>query len=116
MARLVLTETCDFLLNIAPCCICHACACLRVCIVFVSLESGECHLKRLISRLLLQVLPEAPVELIAELARRYVLLYEKITGKDFQILGFEEDLHSEMAACVQAALKTSGDFDWTASV
>ena len=29
-------------------------------------------------------LPEAPVELVAELARRYVEIYEMITGKEFQ--------------------------------
>lgn len=30
-----------------------------------------------------QVLPEAPVELVEELSRRYVYLYEKITGQQF---------------------------------
>ena len=82
----------------------------------ISLGSGEHRLKGLITRLQLQVLPEAPVELITELARRYVLLYEKITGREFEILGFKEDLHSEMAACVQAALETSGECERTASV
>ena len=72
------------------------------------LEIGDCNFKGLISRLLLQVLPEAPIELITELARRYVLLYEKITGRDFEIPGFGEDPQSEMAARVKAALKTGG--------
>ena len=58
--------------------------------------------------MLLQVLPEAPVELVTELARRYVLLYERITGRDFEIPRFREDIQSEMAASVGAALKTSG--------
>ena len=31
-----------------------------------------------------QVLPEAPRELVEELSRRYVYLYEKITGQQFQ--------------------------------
>jgi phosphoribosylaminoimidazole-succinocarboxamide synthase len=30
------------------------------------------------------VLPEAPRELVEELSRRYVYLYEKITGQQFQ--------------------------------
>lgn len=30
-----------------------------------------------------QVLPEAPAELVAELSRRYVFLYERITGEKF---------------------------------
>jgi len=35
-----------------------------------------------------EVLPEAPVELVAELSRRYVMLYEMITGETF---AFPED-------------------------
>ena len=31
----------------------------------------------------LQVLPEAPRELVEELSRRYVMLYERITGQEF---------------------------------
>jgi hypothetical protein len=31
-----------------------------------------------------QVLPEAPAELVAELSRRYIMLYEKITGLEFR--------------------------------
>ena len=30
-----------------------------------------------------EVLPEAPVELVRELSRRYILLYETITGEKF---------------------------------
>ena len=72
--------------------------------VLASIGYGERHLEGLISRLLLQVLPEAPVELIIELARRYVLLYEKITGRDFEIPPFKKDIQSEMASRVEAAL------------
>lgn len=31
----------------------------------------------------LQVLPDAPLELVIELSRRYIWLYEAITGEDF---------------------------------
>ena len=75
----------------------------------VGVGGVERHVKGLISTWLLQVLPKAPVELITELARRYVLLYEKITGRNFEILCSKEDLHSEMAACVGAALKTGSN-------
>jgi len=30
-----------------------------------------------------EILPEAPVELVCELSRRYLMLYEKITGDKF---------------------------------
>lgn len=55
---------------------------------------------------LLQTLPEAPVELVTELARRYVLLYEMITGEDFQIPNLEEDPVASMRTSVEAALQT----------
>lgn len=46
---------------------------------------GETHQPWLIITLgaMLQVLPEAPWELVAELSRRYITLYEKITGQAF---------------------------------
>lgn len=31
-----------------------------------------------------QVLPEAPKELVSELSRRYIWLYQAITGQDFR--------------------------------
>ena len=31
-----------------------------------------------------EVLPEAPAEMVDELSRRYIQLYELITGEDFQ--------------------------------
>ena len=55
---------------------------------------------------LLQTLPEAPVELVTELARRYVLLYEMITGEDFRIPSLEEDPVARMKASVQKALQS----------
>jgi hypothetical protein len=33
-----------------------------------------------------QVLPAAPMELVCELSKRYVYLYEKITGEQFQVM------------------------------
>jgi phosphoribosylaminoimidazole-succinocarboxamide synthase len=54
----------------------------------------------------LQTLPEAPVELVTELARRYVLLYEMITGREFQVKDLGGDPHASMAAAVKAVLKT----------
>jgi hypothetical protein len=33
------------------------------------------------------VLPAAPKELVCELSKRYVYLYEKITGEQFQVGG-----------------------------
>ena len=35
---------------------------------------------------LLQVLPTAPKELVCELSKRYVYLFEKITGQQFQVM------------------------------
>uniref|UniRef100_A0A7S0CFC0 phosphoribosylaminoimidazolesuccinocarboxamide synthase n=1 Tax=Proboscia inermis TaxID=420281 RepID=A0A7S0CFC0_9STRA len=42
-----------------------------------------------------EVIPDAPKELVTELSRKYISLYEMITGKDFQ---FEEDLGEESIA------------------
>lgn len=54
----------------------------------------------------LQTLPEAPVELVTELARRYVLLYEMITGREFQIPDLAKDPLEGMKMSVTAALKS----------
>jgi len=53
----------------------------------------------------MQTLPEAPVELVTELARRYVLLYEMITGREFQIPDLSKDPLEGMKMSVTAALK-----------
>jgi hypothetical protein len=55
-----------------------------------------------------QVLPEAPAELRAELSRRYVLLYEKITGQQFQPAPLAEDPAQRMRKNVTAALQELG--------
>ena len=54
---------------------------------------------------LLQTLPAAPRELVTELARRYILLYEMITGEEFQIPNLEEEPLASMKASVQASLQ-----------
>jgi phosphoribosylaminoimidazole-succinocarboxamide synthase len=53
-----------------------------------------------------EVLPEAPQELVHELARRYIALYEMITWKDFDFYdahGGEEDI----ARAIKANLKNT---------
>ncbi|KAI3438443.1 hypothetical protein D9Q98_000873 [Chlorella vulgaris] len=55
-----------------------------------------------------EVLPEAPAELRAELSRRYVLLYEKITGQQFQPAPLGEDPAQRMRKNVAAALQELG--------
>jgi len=44
-----------------------------------------------------KVLPEAPVELVAELSKRYVYLYEKITGQQFQVPPLGEPIAERIA-------------------
>lgn len=44
----------------------------------------------------LQVLPEAPRELVEELSRRYVYLYERITGQQFAPPSLEEPVKQRM--------------------
>jgi phosphoribosylaminoimidazole-succinocarboxamide synthase len=44
-----------------------------------------------------QVLPEAPRELVEELSRRYVYLYERITGEQFQPPSLDEPVQQRMA-------------------
>lgn len=52
-----------------------------------------------------EVLPEAPAELVAELSRRYVLLYEMITGQTFKPAPTTPPPGERMKANVDAALK-----------
>ena len=42
---------------------------------------------------------------MTELARRYVLLYEMITGREFHLKDLGEDPHTSMAAAVKAVLE-----------
>jgi len=51
------------------------------------------------------VLPEAPAELVAELSKRYVHLYERITGKDFQTPQLEMPLQDRMTKNVAEYFK-----------
>ena len=53
----------------------------------------------------LQVLPEAPIELVTELSRRYIYLYQEITGQKFEPLDATHDPHKQMNQAVQAALE-----------
>jgi phosphoribosylaminoimidazole-succinocarboxamide synthase len=46
----------------------------------------------------LQVLPEAPRELVEELSRRYVYLYERITGQNFVPPPLEQPVGERMLA------------------
>lgn len=52
------------------------------------------------------VLPEAPKELVAELSRRYILLYETITGQSFVPPPLDQSPGERMAKNIAAALKT----------
>lgn len=51
-----------------------------------------------------KVLPEAPEELVCELARRYIFLYETITGSNFQIPNTEVPIHDRISQNVSSAL------------
>lgn len=48
------------------------------------------------------VLPDAPPELVAELSRRYITLYEKITGTDFQCPDLSQDAGERMRKAAQS--------------
>ena len=52
-----------------------------------------------------QVLPQAPLELVAELSRRYILLYEKITQQPFQPSPADEDPVQRISRNVKQALQ-----------
>eukprot|EP00898_Chlorokybus_atmophyticus_P004803 jgi/Chlat1/5323/Chrsp35S05262 len=51
------------------------------------------------------VLPEAPADLVTELSRRYILLYETITGELFIPPSTEEPVHDRIVRHVRDALK-----------
>lgn len=53
----------------------------------------------------MQVLPDAPAELVTELSRRYILLYQMITGEGFQLSSLEQDPNQRMADNLAAALE-----------
>jgi len=47
-----------------------------------------------------EVIPDAPKSLVVELSRRYISLFEMITGKDFQFGENEKDAGSEIAKAI----------------
>lgn len=49
------------------------------------------------------VLPEAPRELVAELSRRYIYLYETITGQRFEPADLAVEPNARMARSLKAA-------------
>ncbi len=49
------------------------------------------------------MLPEAPAELVSELSRRYVYLYERITGQAFQVPDLNVTTHDRIMANLKAA-------------
>eukprot|EP00882_Tetradesmus_deserticola_P030183 GHRQ01033869.1.p1 GENE.GHRQ01033869.1~~GHRQ01033869.1.p1 ORF type:complete len:129 (+),score=27.96 GHRQ01033869.1:213-599(+) len=62
-----------------------------------SLMHNLCH-THIPLMLLLQELPEAPRELVEELSRRYVHLYERITGQQFAPPPLEQPVGERMLA------------------
>ena len=53
-----------------------------------------------------ETLPEAPAELVCELAARYVYLYETITGQKFDWPDAREPVHDRMEKNVATYLQT----------
>mmetsp|Transcript_13017 Transcript_13017/g.25265 ORF Transcript_13017/g.25265 Transcript_13017/m.25265 type:complete len:925 (+) Transcript_13017:186-2960(+) len=53
-----------------------------------------------------EVLPEAPADLVAELSRRYIMLYEKITGESFPFPAREDgDVNASMQRSLDKAIR-----------
>ena len=46
-------------------------------------------------------LPAAPDDLVIELSRRYIYLYEKITGRSFEFPGVDQPIETRLASNVQ---------------
>lgn len=53
-----------------------------------------------------EVLPNAPEELVCELAWRYIFLFETITKSKFQLPGMEEPIHDRISRNVSRALSS----------
>ncbi|CAN8270338.1 unnamed protein product [Cochlearia groenlandica] len=53
-----------------------------------------------------KVLPAAPAELVTELARRYIFLYETITGSRIDIKPTQEPIHDRISRNTSQALKS----------
>ena len=48
-----------------------------------------------------EVLPAAPDDLVVELSRRYIYLYEKITGRSFEFPGADQPIETRLASNLQ---------------
>ena len=48
-----------------------------------------------------EVLPPAPDDLVIELSRRYIYLYEKITGRSFEFPGADQPIETRLASNLQ---------------
>ena len=70
-------------------------------------DFGHHHLFRLLTLncCCWQDLPQAPPELVAELSRRYIHLYEQITGEQFEPVSSAQDPQERMAAAIKASLQ-----------
>ncbi|CAL0317846.1 unnamed protein product [Lupinus luteus] len=53
-----------------------------------------------------EVLPDAPEDLVRELAWRYIFLYETITKSKFEVLSTEEPIHDRISRNVASALSS----------
>ncbi|XP_027330472.1 phosphoribosylaminoimidazole-succinocarboxamide synthase, chloroplastic [Abrus precatorius] len=53
-----------------------------------------------------EVLPDAPEDLVCELAWRYIFLYETITKSKFEVLPTEEPIHDRISRNVASALSS----------
>ncbi|KAK7275813.1 hypothetical protein RIF29_16937 [Crotalaria pallida] len=53
-----------------------------------------------------EVLPDAPEDLVCELAWRYIFLYETITKSKFEVLSTEEPIHDRISRNVASALSS----------
>ncbi len=64
------------------------------------------------------VLPEAPPELVAELSRRYIELYEKITGESFVYYkeSIDERLKNHLLTEVGILAGSEKDLDWARKI
>lgn len=53
-------------------------------------------------------LPEAPAELVTELSRRYIFLYERITGQTFQLPDVDSDIRERLQQNLDAWWQEQG--------
>ncbi|KAH7432255.1 hypothetical protein KP509_07G015400 [Ceratopteris richardii] len=50
-------------------------------------------------------LPQAPIDLVSELAKRYIILHDTITGENLQISDIKEGIHDRISRNVSDALQ-----------